>query len=137
MTSTYKPWLLAMLIFSPTCIALANNEVAVIVNPAYEGDLDKNRIEQIFLGQINTMRPYDQPDSSPVAERFYNAATGRSMQQINAQRAKLLFSGRGRAPEELINSRAVKSAVARDPQGIGYVEKSAVDDSVKVIMVLQ
>jgi ABC-type phosphate transport system substrate-binding protein len=36
-------------------------------------------------------------------------------------------------PKEAGDSAAVKKAVASDPKAIGYIEKSAVDASVKVI----
>ena len=36
-------------------------------------------------------------------------------------------------PKEVANSAAVKSAVAANPKAIGYMEKSAVDATVKVV----
>ena len=36
-------------------------------------------------------------------------------------------------PKEVGDSAAVKKAVAADPKAIGYIEKSAVDGSVKVL----
>jgi ABC-type phosphate transport system substrate-binding protein len=36
-------------------------------------------------------------------------------------------------PKEAGDSAAVKKAVAADPKAIGYIEKSAVDASVKVV----
>jgi len=39
-------------------------------------------------------------------------------------------------PKQLRDSAAVKKAVAADPKAVGYIEKSAVDASVKVALPL-
>jgi ABC-type phosphate transport system substrate-binding protein len=137
MKYTVKPWFLALLMLTPVYNAAAQ-ELVVIVNSGYEAadQLNESTIEQIFLGKRNVMRVYDLPDSSPLKRKFYNLATGRSIEQVKAMRAKLIFSGRFNEPEQLINSRAVKSVVASNPGAIGYVEKSVVDESVKVVLEL-
>jgi hypothetical protein len=48
----------------------------------------------------------------------------------------LVFSGKGQAPKELADNAAVKKAVATDPKAVGYIDKSAVDGSVKVVSTL-
>jgi ABC-type phosphate transport system substrate-binding protein len=131
-----KSWFVVLALLNPSLNAAVAQELAVIVNPAYEGELDSQQIERIYMGNLTVLTPYDLPDSSPLRKRFYSGALGKSMQQVNATRAKQVFSGRGRAPEELINPKAMKSVVASDPNAIGYVPRSAVDDSVKVLMVL-
>lgn len=135
MNTLIKTWLLSLLILSPVGNAISQ-EIAVIVNPAFDASaIDQNEINLIYTGKSTLLTPYDQPESS-VRENFYRITTGRSFRQINVQWAKLVFSGRARAPDVLLNSKAVKRTIASDPNGIGYIEKSSVDETVKVIMVL-
>jgi ABC-type phosphate transport system substrate-binding protein len=135
MNTLIKSGLLSLLILSPAGNAVSQ-EIAVIVNPAFDASaLDQNEIKLIYTGKSTLLTPYDQPESS-VRQNFYQITTGRSFRQINAQWAKLVFSGRARAPDVLLNSKAVRRTIASDPNGIGYIEKSAVDETVKVIMVL-
>ena len=56
--------------------------------------------------------------------------------QVKAIWSKILFTGRGVPPKQLLDSAAVKKAVAANPKAVGYIEKSAVDASVKVVMPL-
>ena len=44
-----------------------------------------------------------------------------------------MFSGKATPPKELGSSADVKKFVASNPDAIGYIEKSAVDSSVKVV----
>ena len=55
---------------------------------------------------------------------------------MKAYWAKQMFSGNGSPPRELASSADVKRAVAADPTAIGYVEKGAVDSSVKSVLTL-
>ncbi len=47
------------------------------------------------------------------------------------ERSAWKFTGKAAAPKELQDAAAVKKAVAADPKAIGYIEKSALDASVK------
>ena len=47
-----------------------------------------------------------------------------------------MFTGKGTPPKEYAGNAEVKKAVAADPKAIGYIDKSAVDDTVKVILTL-
>lgn len=134
MNTMIKSSLFVLLILSPIGNA-ASQEIAVIVNPAVDASaIDPEEVKRIYTGRSTSLTPYDLPESSHIRNEFYKGATGRNGRQIKAVWAKLVFSGRGRAPEELINSKAIKRTVALDPQGIGYIEKSAVDETVKVVM---
>jgi ABC-type phosphate transport system substrate-binding protein len=45
-----------------------------------------------------------------------------------------VFTGKATPPKALPSSADVVKAVAADPNAIGYVEKAAVDDTVKVVL---
>jgi ABC-type phosphate transport system substrate-binding protein len=107
-------------------------EIVVIVNPA-SPPLSKVQIADIYLARINTWTPIDQAVGSLIYTEFYKRATGRDAAQVKAIWSKILFTGRGVPPKQLLDSDAVKKAVAANPRAVGYIEKSAVDDSVKVV----
>ena len=126
--------LIAALAFCATCAGAA--DLVVIANPAAATPLTKDQIADLFLGKSQSLAPVDQSDSSAVYAEFYRKATGRDIAQVKATWARLVFSGKAQAPRQLPDSAAVRRAVAADPKAIGYIEKSAVDSSVKVVLSL-
>lgn len=113
-------------------------EVAVVVNPkAAEASMTKEQVAQFFLGKSTAMTPIDQPEDAPVRAEFYKKVTDKDASQAKALWSKLVFTGKATMPKEVANSAAVKAAVAANPKAIGYIEKSAVDGSVKVIYTAQ
>ena len=52
---------------------------------------------------------------------------------MKAAWSRLVFSGKATPPKEMANSADMKKFVAGNPDAIGYIEKSAVDSSVKVV----
>ena len=109
-------------------------DVVVVVNPkAAEASMTKDQVAQFFLGKSSSMSPIDQPESAPVRAEFYKKVTDKDASQVKALWSKLVFTGKATMPKEAADSAAVKKMVASDPKAIGYIEKSAVDASVKVI----
>lgn len=58
---------------------------------------------------------------------------GRSGAQLTSHWARLVFTGRAKAPEDLADDAAVKAKVASTPGAIGYISDGAVDGTVKVV----
>jgi len=113
-------------------------EVVVVVNPkAAESSMTKDQVAQFFLGKSSSMTPVDQPESAPIRGEFYKKVTDKDASQVKSLWSKLVFTGKATMPKEVGDSAAVKKAVASDPKAIGYIEKSAVDGSVKVIYTAQ
>ena len=124
------------------CLASAGAfaQVAVVVNPKSPlATMTADQVSGIFLGKSNTLpsgataMPTDLPDSAPTRELFYTKVTGKSTAQVKAAWSRLVFSGKATPPKELASSAEVKKFVASNPDAIGYIEKSAVDSSVKVV----
>ncbi|WP_348699320.1 hypothetical protein [Duganella fentianensis] len=115
----------------------ASAEIVVIVsqkNPATR--MFSEQASQFFLGKSNLFTPVDQPESSHIRAEFYQKIADKDPAQVKALWSKLVFTGKATPPKEYANSAEVKKAVAADPKAIGYIDKSAVDDSVKVILTL-
>ena len=110
-------------------------EVVVVVNPkAAESALTKDQVAQFFLGKSTSMTPIDQPDSAPVRAEFYKKVADKDAAQAKALWSKLVFTGKATMPKEVADHAGVKAAVAANPKAIGYIDKSAVDASVKVVL---
>jgi ABC-type phosphate transport system substrate-binding protein len=113
-------------------------ETVVIVsakNPATR--MFSEQAAQFFLGKSTMFTPVDQADGSAIRNDFYKKVTDKDAAQVKAIWSKLVFTGKAQAPKEYKSNAEVKKAVADDPKAIGYIDKSAVDDTVKVILTLQ
>jgi ABC-type phosphate transport system substrate-binding protein len=110
-------------------------EIVVIVNPA-AAPISKEQLADLYLARSSALIPIDQAASSAIYVEFYKKATGRDSAQVKAIWSRILFTGRGVPPKQLPDSEAVKKAVAANPKAVGYIEKSAVDASIKVALPL-
>lgn len=119
----------------------ANTVVIVSANSPVK-TLSKQDAAALYLGRTTTLpggasaRLFDQSDSSPVREKFYQAATGKSASQVKSVWSRLVFSGRAIPPKELANDAAVVKAVAGNPSAVGYVDSSSLNSSVRAVLQL-
>lgn len=118
---------------------LSQAGVAVIVNPNVAiTNADKAAVKKLFLGKAKSIsgknfKPVDQGDSE-VRKKFYTVVVGKSSSQLRAYWSRLIFTGKGTPPKEIGSDADVVKAVAADPNLIGYVDSSAVDSSVTVVL---
>ena len=108
-------------------------EIVVIVNLA-AAPISKEQIADLYLGRSDAFTPIDQPLGSGIYVEFYKKVTGRDSAQVKAIWSRILFTSRGVPPMQLPDSAAVKKAVAANPRAVGYIQKSAVDASIKVAL---
>jgi len=127
--------------FCAVAAGTAQAQVAVIVNPkSAAASMTADQVAAIFLGKTSTLpsgataAPVDQAESAAIRDQFYTKVTGKQAAQVKAAWSRLVFSGKGTPPKELASSAEVKKFVAANPDAIGYVEKSAVDGSVKAVL---
>ena len=127
-----------------TLAQAASAQVAVIVNPKSPmASMTPEQVAAVFLGKSNTLpsgataAPADLPESAVVREQFYSKAAGKTGAQVKATWARLTFSGKATPPKELTTAADVKKFVANNPDAIGYIEKSAVDNTVKVVLIVE
>lgn len=107
--------------------------VVVVSTKSPASNMTKEQVADIFMGRSTAFTPLDLPESSPVRDEFYSKVTGKSAAQAKSYWAKLSFTGKGTPPKEVSGSGEVKKEVAENPSLMGYIEKSAVDGSVKVL----
>jgi ABC-type phosphate transport system substrate-binding protein len=109
----------------------------VVIMGAGATSLSKAQVADLYLGRSATLKPIDLPESNQLRDAFYKRATERDSSQVKAIWARLIFTGQGQPPKELPDAAAVKKAVAADPKLIGYIDRSDLDASVKVVLVFQ
>jgi len=73
--------------------------------------------------------------SGDVKAEFTRKVLGKSESQIKAYWSKLLFTGKGRAPQVVDSDADVLDLVSSNPSIIGYVNENSVKDNVKVIAI--
>lgn len=110
----------------------ARADVVVIVSAqSTTTRLTAEQIARIFQGKSNTMKPLDIRAPSSIRSEFYTKVVGPDA-RVRAEWSKLLFTGKGSAPRELTQAQVV-TTIAADPNAIGYVDRTFVDMTVKVI----
>lgn len=119
----------------------AQAEVVVIVSSkSAVTSLTAEQTARIFLGKVvtfpneRTALPIDQPEGSAIRDEFYSKVTHKNASQLTAYWAKIIFTGEGRPPQLIAGDAAVRKAVASNPNAIGYIDKSAVNRSVRVVL---
>lgn len=126
-----------LLLAATVAAAPVRAETVVIVNlknPATR--MFSEQASQFFLGKSDLFTPVDQADGSPIRAEFYRKVADKDAAQVKAIWSKLIFTGKATPPREYASNADVKKAVAANPKAIGYIDKSAVDDTVKVILTL-
>lgn len=111
-------------------------DIVVVGHPS-AAPMSKDQVSDVFLGKNTALNPVDQPEAAGIRPEFYKRAVGRDPSQMKATWARLVFSGKAQAPKEMADAAAVKKAVAADPKIIGYIDKTAVDASVKVLATVE
>lgn len=115
--------------------APAYAEVVVIVNPSNPAaSMSNEEVAALFLGKSASLTPIDLSESVPLRGEFYKKIAGKEPSQVKAIWSKLVFTGKATLPKEVASSADVKKAVAADAKAIGYLEKSAVDATVKAVL---
>jgi ABC-type phosphate transport system substrate-binding protein len=121
-----------------------NAELLVVVSAKNSVDgLTLNQVADIFLNNASTFpsggaaAPIDQSEASAVRAAFYAKAAAKSPAQMKAYWSKLIFTGKGRPPKEAPDSAAVKKLIADNPNLIGYIDRSELDASVKVVAIMK
>lgn len=112
-------------------------QTVVIVNPKNPvSSMSADQVAQFFLGRSTSLSPIDLAGRSQLRADFYQKLVGKDGDQVKAIWSKIVFTGRGFPPKEYNNSGDIKSAVAADVNAIAYIDQSAVDATVKVVLVL-
>lgn len=118
------------------CATLAQAEVAVIVNPGASAAPTQAQVANIFLGKDKSLKGVDQKDWNPTKEKFYAGVANKNEAQLKSYWSGLVFTGKGQPLPSVAGDAEVVAKVAAEADAIGYVDKAAVTDKVKVLLTL-
>ena len=134
---------LAAMTLSLSCAGAQARELVVIVSARTQVEaMRPDQVAAIFLGQSARLPdgsvgiPIDQPIGSNQRDSFYQRVTGKTPALLRAWWSKMVFTGRGQPPRELPNNAAVRQAVASAPGAIGYIDREAIDPSVRQVLLV-
>lgn len=131
------------LVFATPLQAIAGDIAVVVAASSPAGAITASQASDIFLGKnpnlpgAGKMTVVDQDESASAREEFYTKAAGKSPSQMKAYWGKQIFTGTIQPPKAVGSNAGVKAALAKSPNTIGYIDKSAVDGSVKVLLELK
>ena len=114
-------------------------EVVVVVHPSNSAALNAEEISKLYLGRTKSFPdgkaaiPVAQAEGSASTELFNQKVLNKTGSQIKAYWSKLVFTGKGTPPKEVSSDQEVIELVSQNPSVIGYINKSAVTDAVKVV----
>jgi ABC-type phosphate transport system substrate-binding protein len=134
-------WLLTLLALFITCFGqLSMADIVVVANKDNQVEaLTKKQIIDIYMGRKSTfpngevVLPIDQEADSTTRKLFYQNLVNKTVSEINAYWARLLFSGRATPPRPVNNGSSVINIIKNNKSAIGYVQLEDVTDDVRVI----
>jgi ABC-type phosphate transport system substrate-binding protein len=113
--------------------------VAVVSAKSPITALSMSQVADIFFGKATRFPngvqafPVDQAEGSAVRDEFYTKVVGKTAAQIKAYWSKIIFTGRGQPPPSVSSDIEMKKRISDNPAAIGYIDRSSVDDSVRVV----
>ncbi|MBS0345479.1 MAG: hypothetical protein JSR69_03385 [Proteobacteria bacterium] len=118
-------------------------EVVVVVG-AGSGikSLTQDEVINIFLGRYRKLpsggqaRPYDLPPGDELRTVFYRRLVDKNPAEISAYWARLYFSGKTKPPEVSPSAAELIKAVASVEGAVGYLERSQVDERLRIVLSL-
>lgn len=125
-----------VIIWCKTCFS----QVVIIVNPNVPVDsLTKNKLLDLYTGDIrkwDNNQPIVTFDLKPklkVRDQFFNLL-GKTSSRMKSIWLKKMLAGEGDPPTAMDSEKSLLSKIASTPGAIGFVSKSIVNSSVKVII---
>jgi ABC-type phosphate transport system substrate-binding protein len=133
MKRSSKTLIAAGLAFTAALQQARADTVVIVSAQSTAAYITADQISRVFQGKSNTMTPVDIAGPSQARREFYTKVIGTDDAQVKAMWSRLVFTGKGFAPKELPSGAEVVKTVAADPNAIGYVDRSFVNMTVKVI----
>ena len=119
---------------------LARADLVLVANPKSGIEhLTQDEVVNIYLGRYRrltsgvTAEPVDLADDSELRARFYRSLVNKSLAEISAYWARLVFSGKTRPPHQLNSVEAALQHVATQPGALAYLERSQADRRVRIV----
>lgn len=140
MKSSFFPRMALLAALFTASVAAHAEVVVVMASNSNISSLSQAQVSQIFLAKSlalpggGSATPIDQDEGAAARNDFYSQVAGKDAAQMKAYWSQLMFTGKAQRPKKVSGDAAVKAAVASTPGAIGYINASAVDGSVKVVL---
>lgn len=101
--------------------------------------LSRDELSRIYLGKTKFLSsgtkivPVDQRSGSMIREKFYNDLFQKSESEMKAYWSRIMFTGQGYPPIQESDDGAVLETVAKNANCLGYIDRAALNNSVKVL----
>lgn len=140
MRRCYYVLLFALLGFAQA--ASAGTLVVIVNRNSGVEHLTRYQVLDIFLARYRklpsglTAIPLDIAGDSAERKEFYQFVARKDLAEMSSYWARLVFAGQATPPYPVADSRAAVDLVATNQSAIAYVDRSAVDSRVKVVLEL-
>lgn len=116
-------------------------DIVVIANPNLSvSSLSSSELTNIYLGKTKFLSnggakiiPVDQRSGSMIREKFYSQLMNKTEAEVKIYWSRIIFTGQGYPPIQEEDDSAVLNAVSKNQNCLGYIDRSALNNSVKVI----
>lgn len=133
-------FLILCLILLPSLATLARAELVVVAHPdSGIKEMTRDELINIYLGRFRRLasglvaEPIDAPADSPVRALFYQQLVGKSLSEINAYWARLVFSGKTRPPQSSLSTDEAVKRVSHQLAALTYLPREQVDGRVRIV----
>lgn len=124
-------------LFSQSCLA----EIAVIVDTSVSVDsVDTKQLQRLYLNKPARLKanarltPIDQKKGSSLRKEFTQKVLEKTERQLTSYWSRLMFSGKGKPPQQYDDDATVLEQVTANPGTVGYIDSASVNEGVKVIL---
>jgi ABC-type phosphate transport system substrate-binding protein len=121
-------------------LAVAEGVVVVVANKDNQMKvLTKKQVIDIYMGRTSLFPngqaalPLDQNSDSSIRKLFYQNLVNKTVSEINAYWARLLFSGRASPPRTVESVTSVINIIKNNKAAIGYIQLEDLTNDVQVI----
>ncbi|MGV6853278.1 MAG: hypothetical protein ACWA5R_14025 [bacterium] len=129
-------WFWFLCLFSA---GIVHAQIVVVVSKDSDiSSLDKQDVSNIFLSRTkrfpNGERVYPLETSEEgLRLQFYHGISGRSISQLNAYWASLVFTGKGKPPKEVKDVDKLISELLERPGGIAFIRETQLTDDMRIV----
>lgn len=132
-----RPILVVCMLLLP---ALVRAELVVVAHPESGiKDMSRDELINIYMGRFRRLasgivaEPIDAPFDSPLRAQFYQQLVGKSLFEINAYWARLVFSGNTHPPQSSLSADEAANQVALRPAALTYLPRERVNGRVRIV----
>jgi ABC-type phosphate transport system substrate-binding protein len=129
----------AAILFTLAAVSSSTAGVVIVVSvDSSVSSVSEDDVIKLFLGKKKELDgvklvPTDQDVDSATRVEFYEKIVQKSETQLRSYWSRLIFTGKGQAPQVIGSDSDVKGMISSNPNMIGYIDESFVDSSIKVV----